>query len=449
MTHHRSPLRGRSIAALTACAVAATGLTVVTGAGAASAAANSYRSISVTADGSGYVLTNTGGGTYAFGSVRYRGNPAGFSGEIVGVSATADGSGYAAISSRGQVYAYGTVTYRGNPTGFSGDIVGVSVTADGSGYAAVSSTGQVYAYGSVRYHDNPRGFTGRIVGISATADGSGYAAVSSAGQVYAYGTVAYRGNPAGFSGQIAGISATANGSGYAAISSTGQVYAYGTVAYRGNPTGFTNGISGISVSGNGSGYAAVSGIGQVYAYGTVAYRGNADPGSTAPSGLRARIVERAIAELNNTSRNNGARPSKCNFYSGTGTTGAVCTGPNKERWRSQDWCADFTRWVWGQSGANVGGLTAGAVSFKKYGDAKRTWVPGNTLAGVQPGDAIVYDVNNASTWASHVGVVVAVGNTTVTTIDGNFSGGKIVRSTVTRGARFGSKTISGYARPVS
>ena len=89
---------------------------------------------------------------------------------------------------------HGTVAYHGNPAGFTGSIVGISVTANGQGYAAISSSGQVYAYGTVAYHGNPAGFTGSIVGISVTADGQGYAAESSIGQVYAYGTVKYWGN---------------------------------------------------------------------------------------------------------------------------------------------------------------------------------------------------------------------------------------------------------------
>jgi hypothetical protein len=153
---------------------------------------------------------------------------------FVGLGVTRDGQGYGLISDAGEVYAFGTVAYRGNPAGFTGGIAGISVTADGQGYAAISGTGQVYAYGTVRYWGNPAGFTTKIVGISVTADGQGYAAISDTGQVYAYGTVQYRGNPAGFTGGIAGISVTADGQGYAAISGTGQVYAYGTVQYRGN-----------------------------------------------------------------------------------------------------------------------------------------------------------------------------------------------------------------------
>ncbi|SNT63730.1 CHAP domain-containing protein [Asanoa hainanensis] len=406
----------------------------------AAAAPNTYRTISVTANGSGYVLTNTAGGTYAFGSVRYHGNPTGFSGSIIGVSTTADGSGYAAISSTGQVYAYGTVGHRGNPTGFSGSIAGISTTANGAGYVAVSTIGQVYAYGSVAYRGNPTGFSGSIVGVSTTADGSGYAAISSAGQVYAYGSVRHRGNPTGFSGSIVGISTTADGSGYAAISSTGQVYAYGTVTYRGNPAGFTGGIAGVSVTANGAGYAAVSGIGQVYAYGTVSHWGNGDPGNTSLSGVRAAIVEKARAEAANPAHNQEIGGPNCNFYSTSFGVGPRCGNG----WIGQPWCADFARWIWRESGARIAGLDAGAVSFSRYG----TWRSATNfpnLAGVQPGDVIGWRFNDSvGPGNDHVSVVVAVSGDTITTVDGNFNDVVYVRS-------FNRTTAgtSGYATPLT
>ncbi|SDZ52894.1 CHAP domain-containing protein [Asanoa ishikariensis] len=437
MTHER-PRRHR-IALLTATALVGSALAVAGNAGTALAAPNTYRTISVTAAGSGYVLTNTIGGTYAFGSVRYHGNPAGFSGSIVGVSTTADGSGYAAISSAGQVYAYGSVQHRGNPTGFSGSIAGISTTANGSGYVAVSTTGQVYAYGSVQHRGNPTGFSGSIVGVSATADGSGYAAISNTGQVYAYGSVQHRGNPVGFSGSVVGISTTADGSGYAAISSTGQVYAYGSVTYRGNPTGFTGGIAGVSVTANGAGYAAVSGTGQVYAYGTVSYWGNGDPGSTSVSGMRATVVDKARAEAANPAHNREIGGTDCNFYSTALGVGPRCANG----WIGQAWCADFAKWIWGQSGARTNGLDAGAVSFSRYS----TWRSDTSfpnLAGVQPGDVVGWRFHTGDSRNDHVGVVVAVSGDTITTVDGNFSN-MVKANTFNRT----HAEISGYASPLT
>jgi hypothetical protein len=242
----------------------------------ASAATRTFTAASLVGNGSGYVLTSDGGQTYAFG-MPYRGNPAGFSGRIVGISATADGGGYAEISSQGQVYAYGSVIYRGNPAGFSGTITDIAVTTGGQGYVAVSSTGQVYAYGNAIYRGNPTGFSGSIVRIAVTADGRGYVAVSSTGQLYAYGTARAGPNPTGFSGDITDLALTGDGSGLVVLSSAGQFYAYGSAHAWLNPSGFTGRMVGVSITQNGQGLMAMSSSGQVYAYG-ISYRGNGDPG---------------------------------------------------------------------------------------------------------------------------------------------------------------------------
>ena len=261
--------------------------------------------IDVTANGLGYLLGSTTGETYAFGSVKYQGNPTRFDGGIAGVSTTADGQGYIQVSTAGQVYAYGSARSWGNPTGFAGQIAGISLTADGQGYVVVSSAGQVYAYGSARSWGNPTGFAGQIAGISLTADGQGYVVVSSAGQVYAYGSARSWGNPTGFAGQIAGISLTADGQGYVVVSSAGQVYAYGSARSWGNPTGFAGQIAGISLTADGQGYAVVSSTGQVYAYNVKSW-GNGDPGTPRVTsdmiaqvwGIRSAKVDQGLPSLN-------------------------------------------------------------------------------------------------------------------------------------------------------
>jgi hypothetical protein len=402
----------------------------------------------VTADGQGYLLLSTAGEFYAFGTARPWPNPTGFAGQFTGLAMTPDGQGAIAMTSAGQFYAYGTVRPQPNPVGFSGRMVSVAVTADGRGVLALSSAGQFYAYGTARPQPNPVGFSGTMAGVTLTADGQGALAMSSTGQFYAYGTARPQRNPVGFSGSMTGAALTGDGQGLVAVSSAGQFYAYGSVAARTNPTGFSGGMAAVAITTDARGMASMSGAGQLYTYGSVVYRGNGDPGSASPSDLRSRIVAKAKTELNNSGHNNVAKPGKCNFYSSLGSTGTLCTGPNNARWRSQDWCADFGRWVWKEAGANASGLDAGAVSFKRYGDSRRTWVAGSGLVGVQPGDAVVYDVNANGTWASHVGLVVAVNDRTVTTIDGNISG-QIKPNTVTRGGRFGTKVISGYARPVA
>ncbi|MFJ4478856.1 CHAP domain-containing protein [Streptomyces xanthochromogenes] len=410
----------------------------------ARAALRTFNSVGVTANGQGYVPIGTDGAVYAYGSTAYHGNPTGFTGGIVGIAVTADGQGYVAISSAGQVYAYGTVAYRGNPTGFSGSIVGIAVTGDGQGYIAMSSYGQTYAYGTVVSRGNPSGFDYPMTGISVTADGQGYAAVSHTGQVYAYGTVAYRGNPSGFTGSIASISTTANGQGYIAVSTIGQTYAYGAVVSRGNPTGFTGSIVAVSTTADGQGYAVLSSTGQVYAYGTVAYWGNGDPGSNDTNALRNAVTTLANNEKNNPSHNveqgNMSTSDDCNYYSTSLRAGS--TGRCSNGWLSEDWCADFARWVWQQSGANVSGLGGGAITFKNRTGSN--WH--NDLTNVQVGDVIGWRFGTAATSDDHVSIVVAVTSTTLTVIEGNVGSypSHVLQNTYARTVN-NSGGISGYA----
>ncbi|MFI5618827.1 CHAP domain-containing protein [Streptomyces sp. NPDC051567] len=99
--------------------------------------------------------------------------------------------------------------------------------------------------------------------------------------------------------------------------------------------------------------------------------------------------------------------------------GGACTTYYGCRYPSA-WCADFARWVWGQSGAQTAGLSAAAYSFYSYGKQR-----GTLHSTPQVGDAVVYATsgNWSSAWASHVNLVVAVDGDSITTVGGNESGG--------------------------
>lgn len=94
---------------------------------------------------------------------------------------------------------------------------------------------------------------------------------------------------------------------------------------------------------------------------------------------------------------------------------------------NEEWCADFTKWVWEQAGvtADTPTLNAGANSFYAWGtDQGETLTPD---AGTpQVGDAIVFYAPGAittATGASHVGIVVAVHpDGTIDMVNGDFSG---------------------------
>lgn len=84
------------------------------------------------------------------------------------------------------------------------------------------------------------------------------------------------------------------------------------------------------------------------------------------------------------------------------------------------WCADFVIWVWRHSGYDVGGLDAGAISFRRYGVSHRS-----TRDAPRPGDAIVFNKTMSTTSAAHVAVVLAVNaDGSVVLANGDWAGNK-------------------------
>ncbi|MGP3981961.1 CHAP domain-containing protein [Streptomyces sp. KR80] len=169
--------------------------------------------------------------------------------------------------------------------------------------------------------------------------------------------------------------------------------------------------------------------------------------------IRTQIVAHAEIERSNPEHNREAARD-CNFYSGYwGNSGDnICskwTGPIK--WRSNQWCADFVRFVWKQGGARVNGLDPFAGSFYrapagKY-HKKGTYRP-------KPGDAVLYDWDGArpglgnNGWdIDHVGVVTSY-NGKLTTVEGNTT--RTSSGTGTEGVfqrSRSTKRVVGYVSP--
>ncbi len=91
---------------------------------------------------------------------------------------------------------------------------------------------------------------------------------------------------------------------------------------------------------------------------------------------------------------------------------------------SEEWCADFTKWVWAQAGvtSDLGVLTPSAASFYTWGQDHGESMPvGST--DPQVGDAVVFFPPGGpnGTFANHVGIVTGVNpNGTVNLVDGDF-----------------------------
>ncbi len=94
----------------------------------------------------------------------------------------------------------------------------------------------------------------------------------------------------------------------------------------------------------------------------------------------------------------------------TGGGSGVPNGP-------ESWCADFARWVWGNSGLNTTGLTSAAESFRTYGRTN-----GTSVSTVAPGDAVTF-ASSPGAYADHVALVVSVNaNGSFVVANGNWGG---------------------------
>ncbi|MFF9623759.1 CHAP domain-containing protein [Streptomyces griseosporeus] len=152
------------------------------------------------------------------------------------------------------------------------------------------------------------------------------------------------------------------------------------------------------------------------------------------------------------------RLSEANFAKGACSTNSYgevgfyssCTGAGGH---PEAWCADYAKWLWAKTGAQVDGLTASAGSFYLYGQNKGTL---HTDLGYVPkvGDAVVFDYAGGG-WATHVGVVVQVyADRTVQISNGNY-GDDASTSTVSYSKGYGQvgrsvfgQTISAFVSPV-
>ncbi|MGH4035067.1 CHAP domain-containing protein [Actinomycetota bacterium Odt1-20B] len=155
--------------------------------------------------------------------------------------------------------------------------------------------------------------------------------------------------------------------------------------------------------------------------------------SAAPEGrslLRHTIVKKAVQENNNAHHNREAKKN-CNFYSGywKNSGNNIChTSTGGVKWRSNEWCADFARYVWKKSGAKTSRIDPFAGSFyraAKAGTGK--WHPRGSYTP-KVGDVVLYDwegrkpsLGNNGWDVDHVGVVVGYRKSgkQLTTIEGN------------------------------
>jgi hypothetical protein len=99
---------------------------------------------------------------------------------------------------------------------------------------------------------------------------------------------------------------------------------------------------------------------------------------------------------------------------GENPPGSNCT---KYSSACEAWCAHFATWAWRKAGSSIPnyGFTGDIYTWgQNKGRAH------NTNTGMQPGDIVLYGTGPQNTDSSvHTGVVVATGDGTITTIEGN------------------------------
>ncbi|MDT0569135.1 CHAP domain-containing protein [Streptomyces sp. DSM 3412] len=147
--------------------------------------------------------------------------------------------------------------------------------------------------------------------------------------------------------------------------------------------------------------------------------------------LQTAIKTKAQQQVNLSPRNR-ERAGNCNYYSAVATapkSGSVgnCKKVGGLQWRTNNWCADFVRYVWKNAGARQKGTDAFAGSFYRARKSIGTWhARGSYVPKV--GDAVLYDwdggtpsLGNNGWDVDHIGIVIGYNPKTkaLTTIEGN------------------------------
>ncbi len=221
----------------------------------------------------GYWMTSSTGGVFAFGSAVFHGSLGGvaLAQPIVGMAATPDARGYWLVASDGGVFSFGDAAFHGSTGGIrlAKPIVGMATTPSGRGYWMVASDGGVFSFGDARFHGSTGGvrLNKPIVGMAATPDARGYWLVASDGGVFSFGDARFHGSTGSvqLAKPIVGMAATSTGRGYWLVASDGGVFCFGDAGYHGSAVGFNaaSGASSVGLIPVGSGYWVPNNLGGV------------------------------------------------------------------------------------------------------------------------------------------------------------------------------------------
>lgn len=146
----------------------------------------------------------------------------------------------------------------------------------------------------------------------------------------------------------------------------------------------------------------------------------------------------ADKEYSNTDGHKFEKPlgSNCNYFTTKAWHASGATACSGGYW-TEEWCMDFSRWVYKTAGAKVTNITHLAFSAKDYPTYK------TYASGRRP------KVGDLAVWASesHVGIVVAVSGSTATVVSGNSYNPARDDYTAIYKKSYAASTFQGFAAP--
>ncbi|MGH2689897.1 MAG: hypothetical protein ACRDKW_13985, partial [Actinomycetota bacterium] len=191
---------------------------------------------------SGYWLTATDGGIFAYGTAKFFGSTGAITlaQPIVGMAASPSGNGYWFVARDGGVFNYGDAGFFGS-TGnirLAQPIVGMTTSPGGDGYWMVASDGGIFAFGDAEFF----GSTGNIrlakpiTAMTATRTGNGYWMTATDGGIFAFGDAVFHGSTGGrtLAKPIVAMTASPSGGGYLLAGADGAVFPFGDAVKLGD-----------------------------------------------------------------------------------------------------------------------------------------------------------------------------------------------------------------------
>ena len=235
-----------------------------------------------TAHPTGYWLTASDGGVYAYGTTNFgstRGTP--LNDPIVGGAATDSGLGYWLVGSDGGIFTFGDAGFHGS-TGalrLNQPVVGMAADPATGGYWLVAADGGIFSFdapfygstGSVRLNEP-------VVGMAATSDGKGYWLVARDGGIFSFGDAGFHGSTGSIrlNEPIVGMAADAVTGGYWMVASDGGIFSFDAPFFgSAGALKLVAPVVGMGALSTGNGYWLAARDGGIFTYGQAPFLGSA------------------------------------------------------------------------------------------------------------------------------------------------------------------------------